>query len=601
VKWIVTIIALAALAALAACGGSDDGGPAKYTVSATVANLQPGTNVVLLNNGAGSLTVSASGTIAFANPVPSGGAYSVTVATQPAGQTCAVSQGAGTVTSFNVNVAVACTAKAYQVGGQVGGLLAGTSVVLENNANDSTTIKANGPFTLSSTVLNGSAYAVTVATQPAGQSCTVTGGAGTVSGANVSNVAVKCIALSYTIGASVTGLANVTGLVLEDNGADNLAVTSGGSYPFSTAISSGATYSVTISAQPAGHTCIVQNGSGTVTTANVAVYVVCPDNILYALMPNGVGAFYMDEKSGALVAVTGSPFAGGGTSIALTPNGRFAYTIAGNSVSAYAIDPTTGALAGIAGGPYTLNGSALSIAITPSSEVIFVLTSASNNVTSFNIDPTTGALIPTAAGSFSVGAGAVNVAIYPGGDFAYILGNEVTAYSIDEATGSLAAITNGSIAGSNVAYVFDPVGGFMYVSGSIASIYAYTVNTTTGLLSAVSGSPYAALQFPTWPAVSPNGQFLYVPGQGANQTIGYSVNSTTGTLASIGSVGSGVGGAMPQAIAVDPSGKFAYVDASPSIGIFTIDATTGGLSLVTTQDLSVSGSANPPFAVGSIH
>lgn len=233
--------------------------------------------------------------------------------------------------------------------------------------------------------------------------------------------------------------------------------------------------------------------------------------------------------------------------------------------------------------------------------MIFVLTSASNNVTSFNIDPTTGALTPTPAGSFSVGTGAVNFAIYPSGDFAYILGNEITAYTIDEATGSLTAVPNGSIAGGNVAYVFDPIGGFMYVSGSVASIYAYTVDTATGLLSAMSGSPYAALQFPTWPAVSPNGRFLYVPGQGANQTIGYSVNSTTGALTSIGSVGSGVGGAMPQAVATDPSGKFAYVDASPSIAIFTVDAATGILSLVTTQDLAVSGSANPPFAVGTIH
>lgn len=278
------IVALIGLAALAACGGSDDGGPAKYTVSVTVSNLLAGTHVVLLNNGAGSLTVSASGTIAFANPVPSGAVYSVIVATQPAGQTCTVSQGGGTVTTFNVNVAVACTANAYQVGGQVSGLLAGASVVLANNSNNGKMIKANGPFTFSSTVSSGSAYAVTVLTQPAGESCTVAGGTGTVSGADVSTVAVKCVALSYTISATVTGLANVAGLVLQDNGADNLAVGTGGSHPFSTAISSGGSYSVTISAQPAGHTCIVQNGSGTVTTANVAVSVVCPDNILYSLL-----------------------------------------------------------------------------------------------------------------------------------------------------------------------------------------------------------------------------------------------------------------------------------------------------------------------------
>jgi 6-phosphogluconolactonase (cycloisomerase 2 family) len=413
-------------------------------------------------------------------------------------------------------------------------------------------------------------------------------------------------ATSYTISATVTGLANVAGLVLQDNGADDLAVTVGGSHPFSTAIASGGSYAVTISAQPAGHTCLVQNGSGTVTTANVAVSVVCPDNILYSLVTNGVGAFYIDETSGVLVAVTGSPIAAGNEpiAIALAPNGKFVYVInyGDSTLSAYTVNAVTGALSAVSGAPYTLNGAPLSIAITPSGDLVFVVTSASNNVTSFNINPTTGALTPTIAGSFSVGAGAASVAIYPSGDFAYILGSEITAYTIDAATGSLAAITNGSIPGGSVAYVFDPIGGFMYVSSTLAGIYAYTVDTTTGLLTAVSGSPYTALEFPTWSAVSPNGQYLYVPSQGANSVMGFAVNSSTGQLAPLNEspFGSGSPGAMPQAAAMDPSGKFAYIDDSPTIAIFSINATTGGLSLVATQDLSVSGSANPPFAVGSI-
>jgi 6-phosphogluconolactonase (cycloisomerase 2 family) len=84
--------------------------------------------------------------------------------------------------------------------------------------------------------------------------------------------------------------------------------------------------------------------------------------------------------------------------------------------------------------------------------------------------------------------------------------------------------------------------------------------------------------------------------------MGFAVNSSTGQLAPLNEspFGSGSPGAMPQAAAMDPSGKFAYIDDSPTIAIFSINATTGGLSLVATQDLSVSGSANPPFAVGSI-
>lgn len=39
---------------------------------------------------------------------------------------------------------------------------------------------------------DGTAYVVTITTQPVGQTCTVTNGAGTLAGSNVSNVAVIC-------------------------------------------------------------------------------------------------------------------------------------------------------------------------------------------------------------------------------------------------------------------------------------------------------------------------------------------------------------------------------------------------------------------------
>jgi len=58
-------------------------------------------------------------------------------------------------------------------------------------------------------------------------------------------------AKSYMIGTRVTGLANVTGLQLQDNGTDTLTIAASGSYSFATQIVSGGTYSVTILGQPA--------------------------------------------------------------------------------------------------------------------------------------------------------------------------------------------------------------------------------------------------------------------------------------------------------------------------------------------------------------
>jgi 6-phosphogluconolactonase len=428
-------------------------------------------------------------------------------------------------------------------------------------------------------------------------------------------VTVNCSTIAYTISATVTGLANVAGLVLQNNGTDDLAVTSGGSYPFSTQTLSGATYSVTILTQPANHTCIVQNGSGRVTSANVSVSVVCPNHVLYSAQPNTVAAFYVDDTTGSLVAVSGSPFPAGKNplSIVLAPNGKFAYAInyGDSTLSAYSIDPITGALSVIAGSPYAIGAAPLSIAITPSGNFAFVVTVASANITSFNVYPLTGALTPTAISPFAVDANATNLAIYPTGNFAYIAYSSstrnppsgITAYTVDSTTGGLTPIANGSISGGATANpVFDPMGKFMYVPSNPGLVWAYTVNTTTGLLSAVSGSPFTEAYLPQSLAIYPNGQFMYVPSQGADTVAGLSIDSSTGALTPItGSpFATGVNGGMPQVVALDPSGKFAYVAVDSVIVAYTINAATGALSLIQGQYTLTGGQINS-FAIGSIH
>jgi hypothetical protein len=55
-----------------------------------------------------------------------------------------------------------------------------------------------------------------------------------------------------TIGGNVTGLSG-TGLVLQNNGGDNLAVTASGAFTFATAIKSGTAYAITVLTQPVPH------------------------------------------------------------------------------------------------------------------------------------------------------------------------------------------------------------------------------------------------------------------------------------------------------------------------------------------------------------
>jgi len=85
----------------------------------------------------------------------------------------------------------------------------------------------------------------------------------------------------YTIAGTVVNLAgNGGGLVLQDNGGDNLSVNGNGSFQFATALTSGNTYSATVLTQPSSpaQTCAVTNGSGTAMADVTNVNVNCGHN-----------------------------------------------------------------------------------------------------------------------------------------------------------------------------------------------------------------------------------------------------------------------------------------------------------------------------------
>jgi len=169
-----------------------------------------------------------------------------------------------------------------QIGGTVVGLGSGSSVGLTNNGTDTITYtfsSSGNTFTFNKSVGAGSAYDVTVTTQPTGQVCAVTSGSGTVSssGAAVTNVLVTCTAGSGTavpLTASVAGLASGAQLVLTDSAAGVLTVTgnavtaAGGtvSLNYPTSLAPNAIYNSTITTQPSAQTCVILNtsGSGTV-------------------------------------------------------------------------------------------------------------------------------------------------------------------------------------------------------------------------------------------------------------------------------------------------------------------------------------------------
>jgi hypothetical protein len=107
----------------------------------------------------------------------------------------------------------------------------------------------------------------------------VENGSGVVGADNVTNVSVSCVTTEFSIGGSVSNMTG-SGLVLQNNGADDLAIASNGSFTFATSLPTGTPYNVTVAVQPSNpvQVCSVANGAGVVNGADVAtVDVSCVD------------------------------------------------------------------------------------------------------------------------------------------------------------------------------------------------------------------------------------------------------------------------------------------------------------------------------------
>ncbi len=79
----------------------------------------------------------------------------------------------------------------YFVGGTITGLTS-SGLVLRANDTDDLPITADGAFTFATPLPNGEMYAVTVSTQPSGQTCRVVNGSGAIADAEVTNIIVTC-------------------------------------------------------------------------------------------------------------------------------------------------------------------------------------------------------------------------------------------------------------------------------------------------------------------------------------------------------------------------------------------------------------------------
>jgi 6-phosphogluconolactonase (cycloisomerase 2 family) len=615
-----------------------------FTVGGSISGLTS-SGLVLHDNGGDALTVPANAkSFVFTTSIASGAAYAVSVATQPSNpaETCTVTSGSGSVGTDNVTtVSIACSAGGgtgttkYTVGGTVSGLTS-TGLILTDNLGDHLPVTAGATsFTLPTSFAGGSAYTVSVSTQPSNpaQVCTVANGSGTVGSANVATVAITCAAPTYKIGGSISGLTS-GGLVLQDNAGDNLTVPANATtFTFATGLKTGAAYAATILTQPSApaEVCTVTNGTGTVASAPItSITVKCARVGQFVLVANSTGGasnngdvsvFSINSTTGVLTAVAGSPFLlGAGDSdpsgIAVDQNGHAYVTntgssdvsffdIGSNGVLSYQSDFSTSGTVGI-----SIAASANGYLYTAGSSTA---STTSGSVSGFTIASSTGALTVTPNVPYSAGNPLIGIAIDPAAQLVFTTQAShdfITAYVINSdgsLTGANGDPLSTGLGGNPYGVVTSPLGtsagGFVYVANPAAgsvSGYSYVTanapptasgNLLTPVPGGTQGSPGVFLTEGSGPegiAIDPTGTYLYVANYQDGNVSSFSIDPQSGTLTLIGlPVATGnLTGATPTpgpiAVQVDPSGKFVYVvnQQDSSVSVFT--SVAGTLTLLAT-------------------
>ena len=374
-------------------------------------------------------------------------------------------------------------ASTYTVGGTVTGLTSGT-LVLKNNGGDSLTVSANSStFTFATALATGTAYAVTVGTQPSGLSCTVSNGTGTIASANIINVSVSCkLPFAYVVNATDK---TVSMFSIGNNGV---------LVPLSTPTVATGNNPNGIAITPAGTFAYVANSDD----STVSMYSVGSNGVLAPLSTPTVSTGPNTPPLGS------SP-----VRIAINSAGTYAYVTnaRGNTVAMYSIG-SNGVLAPLSTPSVATGSFPWGIAINPAGTYAYVANASSGTVSMYSIG-SNGVLAPLSTRSVKAGTFAVDVTINPAGTYAYVPNvgvsledGSVSMYSIGS-NGVLAPLSTPSVVvNTPIAVGINSAGTYAYVVSRGGNVFMYSIGSN-GVLAPLSTPTVAAGRNPISIAITP--------------------------------------------------------------------------------------------------
>jgi len=594
------IAAALLVAGLTGCTVHNDS-PGGYTVSGTVSGLASGQQVILADDGTDHLTVANDGAFTFGAGIPYGQPYSVSVATQPSGESCAVTNGSGSSFAYDVSgVNVSCTSTNFTIGGTVTGLAVGTQLSLQDNGTDTLVIGLDGTFTFPISLTYDQTYAVTLVAQPMNQTCTLTMGTGTVT-ADVATVAVTCAYVLEPVVTTVSGLDSNKTLKLLLNGGDTLPVGANGTFTFTAKDAYSSPFAVTIGTQPPGQTCIVEGGVGTVT-GTVTVPIVCT-NIPYTIGGTVAGLAPFQQ-----VILTDN----GSDHLTVTANGRFTFAsklfyddVYSVQVSGQPTGENCTVRTGTGTGPVTSNVTSIMVNCrTVPPENAYVINNGGPNVALFNMNAGQLTASRSALATAPTGNNPLSIALDPLDHYAYVANQAdgppgtVSEFSINP-DGSLSPLSTATIgAGTGPQFVaVSPNDNAVYaLNGPDATVSQYTLGAR-GQLSRLSPSTVAtgadASANPIAMTINSTGAFAYVVNQGDSSITEFSM-ALNGALTAVATTSTGNG---PNSVALSPNGRYLYVTNATDNTISQFSIAAGALTALSEGPIATNTTASPTSVV----
>jgi 6-phosphogluconolactonase len=404
----------------------------------------------------------------------------------------------------------------HTVGGTVAGL-SGTGLTLHISSGDDLSVSADGTFTFAKPISRGTAYSVTVTTQPAAppQDCVVANGKGKVGAANIADIAVTCTLAT----AKFAFISNADALTISvysiDSATGSLAPIAGSPFP-----ATGAQQLFALAISPTGKFLAAADG-----------------------LASTVLIFSVDQSTGALTQVAGSPFAtetnAGTSGVTFDKTGTYLYAAnyTTSDISAFSVNSDTGALTAIAGSPFPGPDGAETVAVDPSGKFVLMDGFNAKTVAVYSMNPDSGALTQIEGSPFSTGSedSPTDIAFGANGNFLYTPNifttpdGNLSAFILNPSTGGLVALTGSPFAIAENGFITtDEPGHFLFVT-SLHDLSVYSINANSGLLTQV-GSSYALSVDTSDVAIERSGKFLYITDSTDDTITGYAVAADTGAL-----------------------------------------------------------------------